>query len=203
MRFLSFASVVTLATCVTAAPNTKVKSYDGYQVFRVNTHGHSDAVQDKLSAVTHQEWEHAATHIDVVVAPDNISAFKKLGLESKVLHKDLGQSITVEGADSETKWKRQADDLSWYDSYHNYEDHIQYFNDLQKSFPNQSEIVSSGRSYQNRNIFGLHLWGADGPGKPAVIYHGTVHAREWISTTVSLIQDPMVTGQTPDVRDRN
>jgi murein tripeptide amidase MpaA len=27
----------------------------------------------------------------------------------------------------------------------------------------------------------VHLWGAGGPGKPAVLYHGTVHAREWIA----------------------
>ena len=30
-------------------------------------------------------------------------------------------------------------------------------------------------------MFGVHLYGKDGPGKPAVIYHGTVHAREWIT----------------------
>jgi murein tripeptide amidase MpaA len=36
-------------------------------------------------------------------------------------------------------------------------------------------------SYEGRDIFGVHLWGADGPGKPAVLYHGTVHAREWIT----------------------
>lgn len=35
-------------------------------------------------------------------------------------------------------------------------------------------------------MFGVHFWGADGPGKrPAVVYHGTVHAREWITAPVS------------------
>ncbi|EEY19374.1 zinc carboxypeptidase A [Verticillium alfalfae VaMs.102] len=32
-----------------------------------------------------------------------------------------------------------------------------------------------------RDIFGIHFWGDEGPGKPAVFFHGTVHAREWIS----------------------
>jgi murein tripeptide amidase MpaA len=30
------------------------------------------------------------------------------------------------------------------------------------------------------------MWGKSGPGvKPAVIFHGTAHAREWISTMVT------------------
>ena len=29
------------------------------------------------------------------------------------------------------------------------------------------------------------MWGAGGPGKPAVLWHGTVHAREWIVAPVS------------------
>lgn len=55
---------------------------------------------------------------------------------------------------------------------------------MQKAFPNNSKIVSTGKSVYGRNIFGLHLYGASGPGKPAVLYHGTVHAREWIAAPV-------------------
>jgi hypothetical protein len=58
--------------------------------------------------------------------------------------------------------------------------HIEWWRELQGSFANQSNWTSSGTSYEGRDIFGVHLWGADGPGKPAVLYHGTVHAREWI-----------------------
>jgi murein tripeptide amidase MpaA len=44
-------------------------------------------------------------------------------------------------------------------------------------------------------MFGLHLYGADGPGKPAVLYHGTVHAREWITAMViEYITLQLVTG---------
>ena len=80
--------------------------------------------------------------------------------------------------------KQQADNLTWYDSYHPYEDHIQYFRDLQAAIPNNSEWVSTGTSYEGRDLYGIHIWGADGPGKPVVLYHATVHAREWIATPV-------------------
>ncbi|KAF5656453.1 ECM14-like protein [Fusarium heterosporum] len=178
MRY-SIASVVTLALGALAVPKTEIKSYSGYKVFRVNTHGNSD-VTEKLSPVTFDEWEHGYQHVDIVVAPNDVDAFESLELDYTTLHEDLGTSITGESV-SRKKWKRQADDDSWFDEFHNYEDHIDYFRDLQSQFPNNSKIVSSGKSYQKRNIYGLHLYGDDGPGKPAVLYHGSVHAREWIA----------------------
>lgn len=62
--------------------------------------------------------------------------------------------------------------------------HIEWWHDLQESFPENSNWTTSGTSYEGRDIFGVHLWGAGGPGKPAVLYHGTVHAREWIAAPV-------------------
>lgn len=179
---MKFSLLLSLALGVSAAPQTKPKSYDGYKVVRVNTHGDA-SVEDKLSAITYDEWEHGFQHIDIVVKPDDVATFEGLGVDYRVLHEDLGASISSESEGVDNKVKRQED---WFASYHNYEDHIDYFRELHAQFPNNSKIVSSGRSVQNRNIFGLHLYGKDGPGKPAVLYHGTVHAREWISTLVSL-----------------
>ena len=90
--------------------------------------------------------------------------------------------------------------LTWFDSYHPYADHVQYFTDLQAAFPNNSELIQAGTSYQDRSIFGIHLWGSGGKGsKPAVYFHGTVHAREWISAmVVEYITYGLVTGYTSD-----
>ncbi|KAI1185315.1 hypothetical protein F5B17DRAFT_446082 [Nemania serpens] len=52
-------------------------------------------------------------------------------------------------------------------------DNIQYLKRLHDLFPSNSETISSGPSYENRSPSGMHLWGAGGPGKPAVSYHGT------------------------------
>jgi murein tripeptide amidase MpaA len=142
-------------------------------------------VREKLSAFTFDTWNHDFDKsIDLVLSPDQVPSFEALGLNAKCMHEDLGASIAAE-SEVKTHWKRQANDsLSWYDSYHPYEEHIEYFKELHASFSNQSEWISSGTSYEGREIYGLHLWGADGPGKPAVLYHGTVHAREWISAPV-------------------
>lgn len=74
---------------------------------------------------------------------------------------------------------------TWFTTYHSYADHLTFLNDLQSSFPTQSEIFTTGSSFQGRALTGIHIWGSGGKGsKPAVIFHGTVHAREWISTMV-------------------
>ncbi|KAI1495502.1 zinc carboxypeptidase [Biscogniauxia marginata] len=182
MKFAFFAPLVVLLSG--AVPRVGCISYDGYKVLRIITDGSSTAVLEKLSVLSFDQWnDDIDNHIDIAIAPDQFATFETLGLKFHVMHDNLGDSIAAESA-SKSVWKRQVEDPSWYDSYHAYNDHIQYFNDLHDSFPNNSELTSSGLSYENRSIFGIHLWGAGGPGKPAVLYHGTVHAREWISAKV-------------------
>lgn len=83
---------------------------------------------------------------------------------------------------------RQADslpDLSWFNSYHAYADHRLFFEDLNAAFPNNSDIFTTGESYEGREIYGIHFWGRDGKDtKPAIFFHATVHAREWIAAPV-------------------
>jgi hypothetical protein len=180
------------------AEEQPVVSYDGYKVFRVKTHGRPSVVQEKLSALSYDQWnDDIGQHIDIVVSPDQLATFEGLqfGSDVQVMHENLGDSIVAESAATPTVWQRDANDSSWYDTYHNYEDHIQYFNDLHDAFPQNSELVSSGTSYQNRSIFGIHLWGADGPGKPVVLYHATVHAREWIAAPVSTVNSDFLKPQ--------
>lgn len=187
MRGLLLGSVLAAVTAgVSVIPRYGTSlPYNGYKVFRVKTHGHAREVQEKLSRITFEQWNYDVnSHIDVVLAPDQLSEFAKLGLEFDTMHNDLGASIAAESAHSSV-WRRQDGDLSsWFDSYHDYQDHVQYLKKLHDLFPGNSEIISSGTSYENRSLNGIHLWGAGGPGKPAVLYHGTVHAREWISTAV-------------------
>lgn len=77
---------------------------------------------------------------------------------------------------------------TWFDSYHSLDDHIQFLNDIQAEHPDNSEVITSGKSHEDRPITGIHIWGSGGKGEnPAVVFHGTIHAREWISTMVSVL----------------
>lgn len=184
MKLLQLSSLFFSLSSSLAVTSPSFVDYDGYRVFRVKTGKHYKSVQEKLSSVAFDQWNHDdSRHIDIVLAPDQLSDFESLGLDYHCMHSNLGESIAAESFKPKT-WKRDVDDLSWYESYHPYDDHKQYFEELQRAFPDNSELISSGTSYEGRDIFGIHLWGKDGPGKPAVLWHGTVHAREWITAPV-------------------
>jgi zinc carboxypeptidase len=163
-------------------------SYDGFKVFRLTPTPNLDvpALEAVLQAIEYDQWNKDTNDLTIAVAPDQVPGFLSLGLEATVMHEDLGQSIAEEGRSRGPAWnlRRQVDDLSWYQSYHAYDEHREYFEQLHAAYPNNTELVSTGTSYEGRDLFGLHIWGADGPGKPAVLWHGTVHAREWISAPV-------------------
>ena len=82
-------------------------------------------------------------------------------------------------------------DISYFNSYKDLAGHQQYLRDLQASFPSNSALFTVGNSVEGRAIQGIHIWGSAGQGKrPGVVWHGTVHAREWIVAPVSTILLP-------------
>ncbi|PPQ71458.1 hypothetical protein CVT24_011970 [Panaeolus cyanescens] len=174
--------------------------YDGIKVLRIPT-GNSTARLDALiDTLDLSVWTHASlpnSHIDVEV-PKNV--FKKFtssvgqilkdeGVNAavEVMHEDLGVSIRKEAeglvtADQFTVQAGLAND-AWFNAYHSYNDHITWLNDLVATFPNNARIVSSGTSVGGRDIKGVNIFGSSGSGtKPAIIWHGNIHAREWITS---------------------
>jgi hypothetical protein len=147
LTWLSLAAAATIRS-----PETK--SYYGYKVYHVKTGRHLTQVRRALSKISHNVWETSSDHIDVAIPPHEIATFETLGLNTRLLHGDLGSSITKE-AEIKSTWKRHDDSSGdWFDSYHSYDEHIQFFKDLQESFPEQSNWTSSGTSYEGRDIYG-------------------------------------------------
>ncbi len=84
-------------------------------------------------------------------------------------------------------------DASYFASYHSFNDHLQFLKDLQASFTKNSAIFVAGNSVEGRPLQGIHIWGSGGAGsKPAIIWHSTVHAREWITTMVCYLTQSII-----------
>lgn len=81
-----------------ALPEEEVKvDYTGYKVFRVDV-GSDAMVSAEVSQLAAHVLNPGSTGaVDVVVAPDSVSALEGLGLNSTVLDEDLGASIAAEG----------------------------------------------------------------------------------------------------------
>ncbi|KAK4443783.1 Metallocarboxypeptidase A [Podospora aff. communis PSN243] len=163
-------------------------SYDGYKVFRLSFGDNVAKVSSIIERLGLTTWKGAPVAgrpSDIVVPPTQVANFlaEVRGMTYITMHEDLGKSIEDEAPISAYQAGR-APDISWFNSYHSYAEHLQWLNDLQAAYPTRSQVVSTGTSLNGRNITGIHFWGSSGKGKPAVVFHGTVHAREWISTMV-------------------
>lgn len=204
------------ATTPVDRPATKI-SYDGYRVYRVSIPGDVDTAIDALTAIELQRRRgtDGAWAVDLAVAPADIAAFEAAapGTAHTVLSHDLGADFAAESAESATtsssssasasagEGKESAlPGLAWFDAYHPYADHVDYWAQLQAAFPDHSELIVAGTSFEGRPIQGIHLWGRGGKdSKPAIFFNGNVHAREWItSIVVEYILYQLVTGYESD-----
>ncbi|QRW09315.1 extracellular matrix protein 14 [Ceratobasidium sp. AG-Ba] len=200
MRF-SAAALLAWASLSAALP-TQPNIYAGTKVFRVPTgnRNQTDSIGRMIESLNLPTWTNARlefSHIDIQVSKDRLNAFHtalksvdpQLDKQIVTMHEDLGASILkeAEGMNSASvdPFAGLATD-AWFNSYHSYNDHLTFLNDLVATFPNNAKIVTSGTSYQGRTITGINIFGSSGSGtKPAIVFHGTVHAREWIATMVT------------------
>ncbi|CAJ2506744.1 Uu.00g079300.m01.CDS01 [Anthostomella pinea] len=199
MKFLQI--LVFVAPLVLATRDRQGKeTYDGYKVFRVSTKVDASAFEEQLESLAAIELSRNhghidAQHFDIAVPPESLEAFGALNYTAEVLIEDLAADIALEG-DLEgypgVDFSIQADQAAaalpsatWFNAYHPYADHLTFLTALQAAFPSNSELITAGSSFEKRTIQGIHLWGSGGKGsKPAIYWHGNVHAREWITSMV-------------------
>ncbi|KAH7160503.1 hypothetical protein B0J13DRAFT_494150 [Dactylonectria estremocensis] len=181
-----------LATVGLLLPLAAAKvSYDGYKAFSIEAGDDYEAVGNILADLKFVSLSCESAHetFDVAIAPESLAAFEALDLNTTIISEDLGAEFAAEGEleDYEPMVRRQdglaaLPDISYFNSYHTFDQHLQFLTDLASSFSGNSETFTVGSSVESRPIRGIHLWGSSGKSKkPAIIWHATVHAREWIT----------------------
>ncbi|KAI2081902.1 hypothetical protein LOZ36_006102 [Ophidiomyces ophidiicola] len=188
MKSLTVLSTLAVSALAATIPSSNV-DYTGYKVVRIPTEEANYAkVLDVIENLKLETWKYpkaAGNNADIVIPPGQIAAFDAAisGLRTEIMHEDLGASISSEAAEvrSLSSGVNATDD--WFSAYHSFADHLNWLKDLQKQHASNSEIITVGNSPEGRPIQGIHIWGSQ-KGKPAVVWHGTTHAREWITTMV-------------------
>lgn len=198
MKLAGGALCLAAPLCVLASPaahEARKVSYEGFGVFRVPVGDDASGVVDVVERLGLDTWKSsrkAGAFVDVVVPPEKRQAFggEVSGIEGvEVMHEDLAASIAAEQEPAMgvlSDLSAAAVNTTWFAAYHSYADHLSYLEALQTRYPSNVESVTSGTSLQGNEITGVHIYGSSGKGvNPAVVFHGTVHAREWITTMVS------------------
>ncbi|KAF1936293.1 hypothetical protein EJ02DRAFT_414262 [Clathrospora elynae] len=190
MKFLS----VTLASLGLASAaslaSTKKVSYDDWKVYRVNVGSKAAEIETLMSSLKLELWKGkpaSSDVVDIMVPPAVIKDFEAstADIQTHIMHENLGLSIADENASFGTYAAGAAPSATWFNSYHTIAEHMQWITDLAAAYPNNAEVVSAGKSVEGRDIKGIHIYGSGGKGsKRGVVWHGTVHAREWITTMV-------------------
>ncbi|KAH7105522.1 putative carboxypeptidase [Auriculariales sp. MPI-PUGE-AT-0066] len=205
--------LVTVAVAVPTAINSRslAAPYAGIKVLRVPTGPSETALKQLESLIESLHLESWTTnpqtnsHVDLQVPADRVDEFissvegilansgaKMSGFGVEVMHEDLAASIEEEtqGMFDTVRDEKGVFGLvtdAWFDAYHTYADHLTWINDFVSTYPNNSKVITSGTTVQGRTITGkcINIFGSAGSGaRPAIIWHGTVHAREWIGTMV-------------------
>ncbi|KAH8602719.1 hypothetical protein B0O99DRAFT_604044 [Bisporella sp. PMI_857] len=190
MRYTIFSFALLPLVLAAALPRPQKVDYAGYLGLRVPLSTNANDIEDRITELAAHILNPGHTDfLDVVVAPGNVDAVTALVPETTVFIDDVGVALAEEGElvdDDDLVSIAAVPAETWFTAYHTYATHLTFLTDLQAGFPSNSEIITTGTSFQGRVLTGIHIWGSGGKGsKPAVLLHGTVHAREWISTLVA------------------
>lgn len=99
MKFLAALSLVLpLASAAAVAPLEKKITYDGFKAFRISTHNDPASIKKKIANIAAIPFNlDNSEHLDVAIPAGDVSKFEELGLETSILHEDLGADIAEEG----------------------------------------------------------------------------------------------------------
>lgn len=174
---------VALCTVATAEP---AKRYDLAEFVRVDVR--SDAEIDALerTGAIILNCVPGVGPMDVVAFPEQLAKLRDLGLAVQVRQDNVQTLIdTQQGAVA------VADPFDdFFLSYHSYGDAatpgtiVWYLNELAARYPDLASMVDVGTTLERRTIWGLRITNDSIAPKPAVVYFGCEHAREWITATV-------------------
>ena len=178
-----------------AAAASEVVRYDGHKVVRATiTSLHDLQVMDSISPDCWSE-SRGIGQVDYRIPPDKMDALTASGIEYEVLIED------VQALDDAQRAGGQGD--GWFDSYHDLAEIEAYMQSLHASYPAITDLFVVGNSLQGRAIHGVKIHNPNGGvGNPDVLYHGGIHAREWITTMAcTYIMDTLLSsyGNDPDL----
>jgi murein tripeptide amidase MpaA len=124
--------------------------------------------------------------LDVRVTREQWQALQAADLPLRILIDDVQALIAAQ---------RQGGlrDGGPFDDYMDYDQVLAYLDELVELRPDLAQSFVVGQSLEGRDIVGIRVRGPGDGNRPAILYHGCQHAREWITVPVTLyIADQLI-----------
>jgi hypothetical protein len=132
----------------------------------------------------------------VRVAPEHLAEFtttlfQNLGTKYEILISNVQTVIDAE-QDNLSKFDSYTPngDVDFFEKYRTLDEFNKLLDDLNAKYPKLTSLFSIGKTLQGREIRGIKIASNQQVAKPAMVFNGCQHAREWISPmTVAYIAD--------------
>ena len=173
---ISVIAAATLAVPATASASGPLEMYEatvsGEQLAQLNAAGFDVAEIDGSGD---------AQSVDLVLSEADRAALARDGIEAELMRDARGRTV-AERADSQAKGGYKV-----FDDYDGKGGIVDQLTRIAKRYPSVTKLEKIGKTSQGRPILALRVTRESARGaKPAVLYQGTTHAREWISTEVTM-----------------
>ncbi len=176
-----------VSTCIFAAaqdalpPQDAPVDYTGHALVEVTLN--TPAQLEQMLEISQHFWS-CSPHLGDVpfsVSPQQMEALRASGLPFRIIEPDIQRMIDHERAALAQRGG------PWFENYHPYDEVSDYVNTLVALRPDLAGRISLGQSIQGRDIFGIRITGPGAPpDRPAVLYNGCQHAREWVAVMVPM-----------------
>ena len=123
--------------------------------------------------------------VDYVIAPESMAALDELGVPYTVLQDDVQKLIDEEHDRLARQGPADPRSRDWFDDYKNLDAVNAKMTAMAADRPDLVSVIDVGTTLEGRHIYGVRISGP-GTGKPAVLFNGCHHAREWISVMVPM-----------------
>jgi len=135
--------------------------------------------------------------VDIRVPAEMKEKFSKIFFEQekcakKVQIEDLQKLIDVELLETSkraiyTNYLNKSQTNDFFNAYRRLSEIETWTKDRVKLHPTLSSIFTIGKSHEGRDQLGIKITGpGDASKRPALFFHGAIHAREWVSPTTVL-----------------
>ena len=176
---LAALTVVSLANAQAIAPVLPVaqERYDGHFVVRANIQTMEDL--ERILALEPDPWSCrlGLGPMDFRFTPDQREGLDALGIQYTVIVEDVQEAVEAERASMLVR------DATFFQNYRTNLEVSDHIDDLIALRPDLASRSNIGSSIQGRDIYAVKL-STPGADKPAVLFFGCQHAREWVSVMV-------------------
>ena len=173
--------------------------YDHHKLVRA--HLKTQQELDAMLALGARPWDciTGVGAMEFSLSPDAFARLKAGAISFELLNDDIQPMIDADIArmqhpDEPPGARGGIAGVDWFSDFKTYPQVNGYIDGLVALRPDLASKVTIGTTIQGRTIYGMRISGSAGPGsKPAVIFSGCQHAREWIAVMVPMyIADALV-----------